>query len=284
MAWSVLPLLLLSLLTASTNAAPPTVSPYTPSPIVGVLTVPSSSASSCISYSEASSASGHRADYYPPSPPGLPSCFANLYVKWLEAAGLRVAPIPYDLPEAEQRALFDGVNALLFTGGDLSLFANTTYYQAAQRLYGWALAENGFAMGPDGAAPTGVPAASYFPVWGTCMGFQLLCLLGSGGDYAVITHGVFDAHALSLPLEPLEPAFGASRLFGGGGGGDGGDGGDGGGGGGAVPVPAAVVGYLTSENVTTNLHSDGVTPATYAANAASFASNSAAAAEGNLSE
>ena len=63
------------------------------------------------------------------------------------------------LPEMEMRALFDGVNALLFTGGDLSLFANTTYYQAAQRLYGWALAENGFAMGPDGAAPTDVAAA-----------------------------------------------------------------------------------------------------------------------------
>ena len=35
----------------------------------------------------------------------------NVYVKWLEAAGLRVAPIPYDLPEAEQRARFDGVAA-----------------------------------------------------------------------------------------------------------------------------------------------------------------------------
>ena len=76
-----------------------------------------------------------------------------MYVKWLEAAGLRVAPIPYDLPEAEQRALFEGVNGLLFTGGGASLAPGTAYRAAAQRLWDWALAENGFAMGPNGAAP-----------------------------------------------------------------------------------------------------------------------------------
>ena len=105
---------------AATAAGATGVPPYTPSPIIGVLTVPFSSATSCISVGDfgdaaknarrappppppprapasAASTGGGTGAGYPPSPPGLGSCFANVYVKRLESAGLRVAPIHVSL-------------------------------------------------------------------------------------------------------------------------------------------------------------------------------------------
>lgn len=39
------------------------------------------------------------------------------YVKWVEAAGGRVAPIRFYASDAELRRLFDSVNGLIFPGG-----------------------------------------------------------------------------------------------------------------------------------------------------------------------
>lgn len=40
----------------------------------------------------------------------------------------------------------------------------------------------------------------YFPVWGTCMGMQLMSIM-TADDYSVLTHGTFKTEGVSLPLE-----------------------------------------------------------------------------------
>jgi gamma-glutamyl hydrolase len=82
----------------------------------------------------------------------------------------------------------------------------------------------------------------YFPLWGTCQGFQLLCILAAGTD--VLEHNAFDSEDYSIPLNLTAEGL-VSRLFG--------------------PMPLDVVQTLVKENVTTNLHHDGVTPDTFAA-------------------
>ena len=42
----------------------------------------------------------------------------------------------------------------------------------------------------------------YFPVWGTCLGFQLLAFIVAGNDNSVLS--ATDATNLSLPLEFIE--------------------------------------------------------------------------------
>ena len=80
------------------------------------------------------------------------------------------------------------------------------------------------------------------PLWGTCMGLQLLSVLVGG--YGVLEYEAFDAEDLSLPLD-FTAAAKTSKLFGGG-----------------APLG------LFAENVTSNLHHDGVDPETYDTNGA----------------
>lgn len=58
-----------------------------------------------------------------------------LYVKWLEAAGLLVAPIAYNIGDKELDYLMSSLNGVLFTGGDLYLTPNTTYYQTSRKIF-----------------------------------------------------------------------------------------------------------------------------------------------------
>ena len=41
----------------------------------------------------------------------------------------------YDLPQKELDAIFDSINGLYFTGGNLALTENTTYYKTAKYLW-----------------------------------------------------------------------------------------------------------------------------------------------------
>jgi gamma-glutamyl hydrolase len=49
----------------------------------------------------------------------------------------------------------------------------------------------------------------YFPIHGTCMGFQTLSIIGSGDDFALLSR--FDAENISLPLDFTSSAF-SSRM------------------------------------------------------------------------
>lgn len=116
---------------------------------------------------------------------------AASYVKWLESAGARVVPIPYNYPIADMTTLFSRINGLLLPGGGAELPKVVSHALS--------LAEEANANG------------DYFPVWGTCMGFQWVSM------HFARNHSLLTAHKLqntsvALDFTGLERK---SRLFGG---------------------------------------------------------------------
>ena len=118
-------------------------------PIIGVLTMPS--------------------DFPDKFSPNSYSYFGAAYVKFLEASGNRVVPILYDYDEATLRKLFESVNGLLFPGGDASLWVDektmTGYSNltlTVKKLLKWAVEAN--------------DKGDYFPVWGTCLGYESIVI------------------------------------------------------------------------------------------------------------
>jgi gamma-glutamyl hydrolase len=188
-------------------------------PIVGVLALPVEDAG-CESLER-------------PTTNGGTSCFQSLYVKWLEAAGARVVPLPYDLPEAAFEKLVGSLNGALITGGGTDLSSlSSPYMQAAGRLYEWA--QRMHACG------------ECWPLWGTCMGMQVLSVLGARSS-SVLLANAYDSEGLYLPLR-LTPAAASSKLLC------------------ASCLPSETLLTLTTSNATVNLHHDGVAPDSFAPN------------------
>ena len=160
------------------------------------------------------------------------SYIAASYVKWLESAGARVVPVHYESSAAELAALFGSINGFLIPGGAASLRNTSQFYAAAKTMFGLALAAN--------------EKGDYFPVWGTCLGFETLMRLGSGSDDSILVSGL-DSEDYPVPLTAT-PAFAGSRLF--------------------KELPASLSAALTSQNITMNNHHSGTTPAGYAKSAA----------------
>jgi len=92
-------------------------------------------------------------------------------------------------------------------------------------------------------------AGVFFPVHGTCQGFQVLALLGAA-NASVLSYGALDAEDLALPLDVSWDGHHASRLLA------------------ADGAPADVVATLMGENATLNLHRDGVLVSSWQASAA----------------
>jgi len=131
--------------------------------------------------------------------PLLPSSYiAAAYVKWIESAGGRAVPIRFYVSDEELKRLFASVNGLIFPGGLTDLYPSDPYTLAAGKLYAWAKAAN------DGGTP--------FPIWGTCLGHQLMCVLESGAHFQDL---FIETDAVSQPA-PLTftDAAPASALFG----------------------------------------------------------------------
>ncbi|GAB5368313.1 hypothetical protein AAMO2058_001308800 [Amorphochlora amoebiformis] len=205
-------LLLLSLLPLSSA-----LTGCTDRPVIGVLTVP---------------IRGSRCSTYAGRPGYVTgnggSCFDSVYVKWIESAGGRVIPIPYDLPSHEVERVFDTLNGVLFTGGgEVLTDLSSPFMQTTGLLFNLTIRRNDL--------------GNFFPLWGTCMGFQTLNILAAGNPN-VLTVNKFDSEGLSLPLYPsLE--WNTSRLIGG------------------LTRPDREA--LIRNNITTNFHHDGVYPDAY---------------------
>jgi len=152
------------------------------------------------------------------------------YVKWLESAGSRVVPIPHNASPQTLTNLFNSINGLLFTGGDLSLLKDTTYYKTALFFYNLALQAN--------------QNGDYFPIWGTCQGFQLLSILAANNE-SVDERYHFDSENLPLPLQ-FTPNARNSKMF--------------------KHVPQFIFDTFQTKNVTMNLHHDGVPPSFFETN------------------
>lgn len=107
--------------------------------------------------------------------------------KWFESAGAQVVPIPYNADEGVISDLFMSLNGVAFQGGDMpDAFSPTAeYYQSAKYLYTRVLQAN---AGGD-----------VFPLWGSCLGMQLIALLASEGDEQIVQCG-YDSENLALKL------------------------------------------------------------------------------------
>jgi gamma-glutamyl hydrolase len=187
-------------LTVNQVASRALATPATDRPIIGVFTQPSSS--------KEGNCGG--------------SCLylAASYVKYLESAGARVVPINYYAKEAELDNVFKSVNGVFFPGG------GSSFPTSAQYLFDKIVAAN--------------DAGDFFPLWGTCMGFQWLMIAQSRNQNILDPpSGVLDSENYSIPLNFTSTAA-ASRLF--------------------SSAPADIFKILGSEDVTLNNHHYGIYP------------------------
>jgi gamma-glutamyl hydrolase len=156
---------------------------------------------------------------------------AASYVKWIESAGGRVVPIPFNVGKDRLKELFNGVNGLLFPGGGTDL-DSSPYIHALEYLFELALEDNN--------------KGNYFPVWGTCLGFEAVSRIVAR-DFGVLTWG-YDAHNISWPLHFTEAAA-KSKLFGS-----------------PLATRLDLLNIFAKQDVTMNNHQGGVDPAHFNAN------------------
>lgn len=121
---------------------------------------------------------------------------AASYVKWLEAGGARSIPIPYDASPALLDDLFSQINGLLLPGGACDMPPGVPY------LLDKIVEGNRKTSHGDGDGDS-----HYFPVWGTCLGFEFLIQYATGGGNGSNTGALqsgFDADNVSWALEGVQ--------------------------------------------------------------------------------
>jgi len=156
------------------------------------------------------------------------SYIAASYVKYLESVGARVVPIPESFSEDEVRTIFKHVNGVLYPGGSTDWFTSK-YYKNAKLAYETSI--NSTLSGED-----------YFPIWGTCLGYETLNVITSGTN-DVLSH--FDAEDITIPLNYTDEAR-SSRLF--------------------KDAPMSLYKAMGTQDLTYNHHSFGVSPDTHKTN------------------
>uniref|UniRef100_A0A3Q2E2S2 folate gamma-glutamyl hydrolase n=1 Tax=Cyprinodon variegatus TaxID=28743 RepID=A0A3Q2E2S2_CYPVA len=122
--------------------------------------------------------------------PNQTAYIAASYVKFLEAAGARVVPVMINMTMEEYKTLFSSINGVLYPGGGVSIISSG-YQRAAKAFYDLAIEAN--------------KQGDYFPVWGTCLGFEQLMYLTSGKSLLSFTN----TSGIALPLNFTE----GSRMF-----------------------------------------------------------------------
>jgi len=152
---------------------------------------------------------------------------AAAYVKWLESAGARVVAVQYDLPEPQLVRLLQSINGVVFPGGELDI-PGSHYQNTSQFIFNWATKQN--------------EAGNYFPLWGTCQGFEQMAIMASGDD-SILTE--FQAENLTLALD-FRSAAAHSRLYG--------------------SMEKRIVDIFRNQAVAQNLHQLGLAPDLYAHN------------------
>ncbi|XP_056290340.1 gamma-glutamyl hydrolase-like isoform X2 [Pseudoliparis swirei] len=154
------------------------------------------------------------------------SYIAASYVKSLESAGARVVPVMINQTPEEYKKLFNSINGVLFPGGGANI-TSSGYQRAAKVFYDLAIEAN--------------ERGDYFPVWGTCLGYEQLTVLTSGKDLLSLTN----TSGVPLPLNFLHEAK-DSRIFKG--------------------FPAELLQDLASEPLTANAHKWSIAVSTHNSN------------------
>ncbi|KAI4877036.1 hypothetical protein NFI96_033527, partial [Prochilodus magdalenae] len=141
------------------------------------------------------------------------------YVKYIESGGARVLPIRLNQTKEDHEKIFQSINGLLLIGGSSNL-ETSEFAHTAEVYFKLALKAN--------------DVGDYFPIWGTCLGFQLLTVLVA--EQNLLSKTV--AENVSLPLNLTSEAP-SSRMFEG--------------------FPPELLKALTEEALTGNFHHYGVT-------------------------
>lgn len=152
-----------------------------PSPIIGVLTQPSPFAKA-----------GYHASNY--------SYIPASYVKHLESAGATVVPIQWDLPFDEIDSILGKINGVLLPGGGTTLVITKTKKPTKFAKTGMHIIKKAIEFNDNG---------DHFPIWGTCLGYELLLLAVSKNMSLLIdVDGANDvAKTINVTEEGLEGLY-----------------------------------------------------------------------------
>jgi gamma-glutamyl hydrolase len=111
------------------------------------------------------------------------------YVDWFELCGIHVIPIPYDT--THHQLLFQMVNGLFIPGGETTfIMKNNTFIDTVSKFFELSLQKD-----------------EYFPIWGTCFGFEVLMAIIGG----FTKFKRFNGHGLT-PIT-ITPEGKKSRIF-----------------------------------------------------------------------
>ncbi|KAH9552642.1 hypothetical protein CY35_09G077100 [Sphagnum magellanicum] len=156
------------------------------------------------------------------------SCIAASYVKFVESAGARAVPLLYNEPEESLIKKFAAINGILFPGGATSLDDNP-FYQTAEKLFKMVIESN--------------DNGDYFPLYGACLGFQLLTVIVSQ-NHSIL--GQFEAAHRPAPLLLVGDWVKNHSIF--------------------QWVPRGVVDKISKQPLAMENHHEGVSPQTWFSN------------------
>jgi len=202
----VIGLLLHLLVVTMATCSGPQCQPENPQPVIGILTQPTDSDNNAFG------------DQY----------VIASYVKWIESAGARAYFVYYDAPQSDLKLLLTTqLNGLLWTGGDSNI-ANGPYADTSRFLLSLILDMN--------------KKADYFPLWGTCQGFQQLSIYFANDSSILIDRPLVNTLSpINLTVDPMMSSL-LNR------------------------APDDVVTAFQYENITVNNHHYGVDPKSYQTN------------------
>ncbi|RWS27148.1 gamma-glutamyl hydrolase A-like isoform X1 [Leptotrombidium deliense] len=123
------------------------------------------------------------------------SYIAASYVKYLESAGARVVPIFVSEDYEYYKKLMKQINGLLLPGGN-NYVGNSEYSDAALTLWKLSIQAN--------------TNDDYFPVWGTCLGFEMI-LFAQANQTDYLTK--CESNDVALPLNFTRENIQNSKMF-----------------------------------------------------------------------
>lgn len=144
------------------------------------------------------------------------SYIAASYVKFIEGGGGRVVPIWIDQPKEYYEDIMTKVNGVLWPGGATWFNQSDGYADAGRHVYNIAMKMN--------------DRGEYMPLWGTCLGFELMAYITSDKGEP---RADCNSDRQPLPLD-FESDYKDSKLFG--------------------SAPDDIIHILSTEPVTANFH------------------------------
>lgn len=91
------------------------------------------------------------------------------YIHWIESAGAKAMILPYTISKSSLKKKMDIVHGVIWTGGAIE----TDRYTETQRMTYLTTLQQCFLQAKEYNQK-----GRYFPIWGSCLGFEMLVLMG----------------------------------------------------------------------------------------------------------